>query len=76
MQNLIVQKIHRKLMNLQKNNKKNNLIIKSLTLDNRIEFERIGILAKQLNFKVYQCDPYASFQREFNEHLNGMIHRT
>lgn len=40
-----------------------------------IEFERIGILAKHLNFKVYLCDPYASFQRGSNEHLNGMIRR-
>jgi IS30 family transposase len=28
-----------------------------------------------LNFKVYLCDPYASFQRGSNEHLNGMIRR-
>ena len=39
----------------------NNLKVKTLTLDNGIEFERIGILAKHLNFKVYLCDPYASF---------------
>lgn len=55
--------------------KDNNLKVKTLTLDNGIEFERIGILAKHLNFKVYLCDPYASFQRGSNEHLNGMIRR-
>jgi IS30 family transposase len=55
--------------------KDNNLKVKTLTLDNGIEFERISILAKHLNFKVYLCDPYASFQRGSNEHLNGMIRR-
>lgn len=56
--------------------KENNLEVKTLTLDNGIEFERIGLLAKQMHFKVYQYDPYASFQRGSNEHLNGMIRRT
>ena len=56
--------------------KSNNLKIKSLTLDNGFEFNKIAILAKQLNFKVYQCDPYASHQRGSNENLNGMIRRT
>ena len=56
--------------------KENNLEVKTLTLDNGIEFERIGLLAKQMHFKVYQCDPYASFQRGSNEHLNGMIRRS
>jgi len=56
--------------------KENNLNVKSLTLDNGLEFNKIGILAKQLNFKVYECDPYASYQRGSNENLNGMIRRT
>ena len=65
----IVNKAFRKII------KDNNLEIKTLTLDNWIEFEKIGILAKHMNFKVYLCDPYASFQRGSNEHLNGMIRR-
>lgn len=56
--------------------KDNNLQIKSLTLDNGKEFERIGVLAQQLNFKVYVCEPYASYQRGKNENLNGMVRRT
>lgn len=54
---------------------KNNLYVKSITFDNGLEFEKIGILAKWLNIDIYQCDPYASFQRGSNENLNGIIRR-
>lgn len=55
--------------------KKNNLLVKSITFDNGTEFERIGILAKWLNIDIYQCEPYASFQRGSNENLNGIVRR-
>lgn len=55
--------------------KENNLKIKSITIDNGIEFNGIGILAKRYNFKVYVCEPYASHQRGTNEHLNGILRR-
>jgi len=54
---------------------KNKLNVKTLTLDNGLEFERIGLLAKRLNIIVYMCEPYASYQRGSNEHLNGLIRR-
>ncbi|BAP39440.1 IS30 family transposase [Metamycoplasma canadense] len=53
----------------------NELIVKSITVDNGIEFEKIGILGKWLNIKIYKAEPYASFQRGSNEHWNGLIRR-
>ena len=35
------------------------LPIKSITVDNRLEFQIMGIRAKQFNFKVYYCQPYS-----------------
>nr|WP_257536436.1 IS30 family transposase [Mycoplasmopsis bovis] len=40
-----------------------NLIVKSITIDNGIEFERMGLLGKWLNIKIFRAEPYASFQR-------------
>ncbi|MBN4084470.1 IS30 family transposase [Mycoplasma sp. CSL10166] len=54
---------------------KNKLNVKSITIDNGIEFEKIGILAKWLNIKIYRAEPYASFQRGSNENWNGLIRR-
>ncbi|BBG40652.1 transposase [Mycoplasmopsis californica] len=51
------------------------LIVKTITIDNGIEFEKIGILAKWLDIKIYRAEPYASFQRGSNEHWNGLIRR-
>ena len=55
--------------------KENNIKPKSLTIDNGIEFEKIGLLASWLNCKVYFCEPYASYQRGSNENVNGLIRR-
>ncbi|MDC8914598.1 IS30 family transposase [Metamycoplasma hyosynoviae] len=55
--------------------KSNNLNVKSITIDNGIEFERIGILAKWLNIYIYRAEPYASFQRGSNENWNGILRR-
>ncbi|WP_412032374.1 IS30 family transposase [Malacoplasma muris] len=53
----------------------NNLEVKTITIDNGIEFNKIGILAYWLNCKIYYCEPYASFQRGSNENANGIIRR-
>ncbi|WPL36492.1 hypothetical protein QX179_03605 [Malacoplasma iowae] len=49
------------------------LPIKSITVDNGLEFQMMGITAKQFNFKVYYCQPYSSFQRGSNENINGIV---
>lgn len=55
--------------------KANKLNIKTLTCDNGIEFEQLGLVAKWNNFVVYKCEPYASYQRGSNENFNGMVRR-
>ena len=55
--------------------KRNNLCVKSITIDNGIEFSKIGLLAKWLKCIVYFCEPFASYQRGSNEHVNGIIRR-
>lgn len=55
--------------------KSKNLKVKSITIDNGIEFSKIGILAKWINCHIYFCEPYASYQRGSNEHVNGIIRR-
>lgn len=61
-----------KMYNLLEEEKLN---IKSITVDNGLEFQMMGITAKQFNFKVYYCQPYSSFQRGSVENLNGLIRR-
>ncbi|WP_225588001.1 IS30 family transposase [Mycoplasmopsis synoviae] len=55
--------------------KKYDLTIKSITIDNGIEFEKISIFGKQKDIQIYRAEPYASFQRGSNEHFNGLIRR-
>jgi len=54
---------------------KHGIEVKSITTDNGLEFKRMGIIAKKLGIKYYYCDPYCSFQRGSNEHLNGIVRR-
>lgn len=49
--------------------------VKSITVDNGLEFKAMGIAAKRLGVKLYKCDPYCSFQRGSNEHINGIVRR-
>ena len=49
------------------------LPIKSITVDNGLEFQMMDITAKQFNFKVYYCQPYSSFQRGTNENINVLV---
>lgn len=54
---------------------KNDIPVKSITIDNGVEFNALGITAKKLGVKLYKCDPYCSFQRGTNERMNGMVRR-
>lgn len=45
---------------------KNDIEVKSITVDNGLEFRTLGIAAKRLGVKLYKCDPYYSFQRGTN----------
>lgn len=54
---------------------KNEIVVKSITVDNGLEFKALGIAAKRLGVKLYKCDPYCSFQRGSNERMNGIVRR-
>ena len=54
---------------------RNEIEVKSITIDNGLEFNVLGITAKKLGVKLYKCDPYCSFQRGTNERMNAMVRR-
>ena len=54
---------------------KNGIKVKSITVDNGLEFNALGITAKKLGVKLYKCDPYCSFQRGTNERTNALVRR-
>lgn len=54
---------------------KNDIEVKSITVDNGLEFNVLGITAKKLGVKLYKCDPYCSFQRGTNERMNALVRR-
>lgn len=54
---------------------KNEIIVKSITVDNGLEFAALGLTAKKLGVKLYKCDPYCSFQRGTNERTNALVRR-
>ena len=55
--------------------KRNNLYVKSIAIDNGIEFSKIDLLAKWIKCHVYFYKPYTSYQRGSNKHVNGIIRR-
>lgn len=55
--------------------KSENLLVKSIAIDNGIEFARMGFLGKWLKCKIYYCQPYASYQRGSNENFNSLVRR-
>ena len=54
---------------------RNSIEVKSITIDNGLEFNALGIAAKKLGVKLYKCDPYCSFQRGTNERTNALVRR-
>lgn len=53
----------------------NEIKVKSITVDNGLEFQALGLTAKKLGVKLYKCDPYCSFQRGTNERANALVRR-
>lgn len=53
----------------------NRIKVKSITVDNGLEFKALGLCAKKLGVKLYKCDPYCSFQRGTNERTNALVRR-
>lgn len=53
----------------------NGIPVRSITTDNGLEFNVLGITAKKLGVKLYKCDPYCSFQRGTNERTNALVRR-
>lgn len=54
---------------------KNDIPVKSITTDNGLEFQALGICAKKLGVKLYKCNPYCSFERGTNERTNALVRR-
>lgn len=54
---------------------RNEILVKSITVDNGLEFQTLGITAKKMGVKLYKCDPYCSFQRGTNERSNALVRR-
>lgn len=54
---------------------RNEILVKSITMDNGLEFNVLGITAKKLGVKLYKCDPYCSFQRGTNERTYALVRR-
>ncbi|PAK21484.1 hypothetical protein CJJ23_01680 [Mycoplasmopsis agassizii] len=52
-----------------------NLFVKSITVDNGLEFSKLNEVVQELKIMIYYCGPYASFQRGSNENWNGLIRR-
>jgi len=50
-------------------------VVKTLTVDNGKEFARHQRIAGELRAVVYFAEPYSSWQRGSNEHVNGMVRR-
>ena len=53
----------------------NGISVKSITTDNGLEFQALGICAKKLGVKLYKCNPYCSFERGTNERTNALVRR-
>ena len=53
----------------------NEILVRSITVDNGLEFQALGLTAKKLGVKLYKCDPYCSFQRGTNERMNALVRR-
>lgn len=47
--------------------------VKTITLDNGLEFSEHEMIANKLNADIYFAHPYASWERGTNENTNGLI---
>jgi IS30 family transposase len=47
--------------------------VKTLTYDNGKEFIAHGLIDQQLNSTAYFARPFASWERDSNENLNGLL---
>jgi IS30 family transposase len=47
--------------------------VKTITLDNGLEFAKHAVLAEGLEADIYFAHPYASWERGINENTNGLI---
>ena len=54
---------------------RNEILVRSITVDNGHEFDALGLTAKKMGVKLYKCDPYCSFQRGTNERTNALVRR-
>ncbi|MCL8210252.1 hypothetical protein [Spiroplasma attinicola] len=54
---------------------KNEIKIKTITKDNKPEFNGLIKVTKDLNIKVYPYNLYASCEKETNENFNDLIRR-
>ncbi|MGV4437850.1 IS30 family transposase, partial [Ornithobacterium rhinotracheale] len=48
-------------------------VVKSITLDNGLEFASHEIVAKKLQAKIYFTNPYSSWQKGQIEHMNKLV---
>ncbi|MFU2119695.1 IS30 family transposase, partial [Ornithobacterium rhinotracheale] len=48
-------------------------VVKSITVDNGLEFASHEIVAKKLQAKIYFTNPYSSWQKGQIEHMNKLI---
>ncbi len=55
--------------------KQYNLLVRSITSDNGLEFKALGLFGYQTGIDIYKCNPYASHERGTNENANGLIRR-
>ena len=51
------------------------IVVRSITVNNGLEFGALGLTAKKLGVKLYKCDPYCSGERGTNERMNAMVRR-
>jgi IS30 family transposase len=47
--------------------------VKTITLDNGLEFAKHAMIAEELGADIYFAHPYASWERGINENTNGLI---